>query len=42
MNGEFSLPIWAARFCGNEKNARYPDMLTVTNAEEFKAAVKQE
>ena len=31
MNGEFNLPIWAARFCGNEKNARYPDMLTVTN-----------
>ena len=42
MNGEFSLPIWAVRFCGNEKNARYPDMLTVTNAEEFKAAVKND
>lgn len=42
MNREFSLPIWASRFCGNEKNARYPDMLTVTNAEEFKAAVKND
>lgn len=42
MSKNFEMPVWVSNCCGFQRNCRYPNAVTVTDAEELKEAVKND